>query len=69
MLPKPVSISHACLAQLFFLDHGGDRAIHAPAWKRGSRPVGDAGESPLRWLAIAAPVCVLGQVALGAAAA
>ncbi len=67
MLPKPVSISHACLAQLFFSTTVAIALFTSPAWKRGPRPVDD-GEPQLRWLAIAAPVCVLGQVALGAAA-
>src|SRR5437867_483221 len=67
MLPKPVSISHACLAQLFFSTTVAIALFTSPAWKRSARPVDD-GEPQLRWLAIAAPVCVLGQVALGAAA-
>ena len=68
MLPKPVSISHACLAQLFFSTTVAIALFTSPAWKRGARPVDDTAEPQLRWLAILAPVCVLGQVALGAAA-
>src|SRR5258706_6501145 len=68
MLPKPVSISHACLAQLFFSTTLAIALFTSPAWKRGARPVDEAAEPQLRWLAIAAPVSVLGQVALGAAA-
>ena len=68
MLPKAVSISHACLAQLFFSTTVAIALFTSPAWKRGPQPVDDTGESPLRWLAVAVPVCVLCQVALGAAA-
>src|SRR4029077_13399901 len=68
MLPKTVSISHACLAQLFFSTTVAIALFTSPAWKRGARQVDDAGQPQIRWLAIAAPVCILGQVALGAAA-
>jgi cytochrome c oxidase assembly protein subunit 15 len=68
MLPKPVSISHACLAQLFFSTTVAIAVFTSQSWKRGPFPVEDSGEPHLRWLALAAPACILAQVALGAAA-
>lgn len=68
MLPKPVSIGHACLAQLFFSTTVAIAMFTSEEWSRGPNMVDDAGAPPLYWLALAAPVCVFLQVALGAAA-
>ncbi len=68
MLPKAVSISHACLAQLFFSTTVSIALFTSPSWKQDARTVEDGGEPHLRWLAILAPVSLLMQVALGAAA-
>jgi cytochrome c oxidase assembly protein subunit 15 len=68
MLPKPVSISHACLAQLFFSTTVLIALFTSAEWARSRPPRQDAGSPGLHTLAIAAPVCVLGQLALGAAA-
>lgn len=65
MLPKPVSISHACLAQLFFSTTCAIALFTSPGWKRGGRIVDDPG---LHTLAIAAPTAVFIQLALGAGA-
>lgn len=65
LLPKPVSISHACLAQLFFCTTVAIALFTSAAWKRGSLLVDDP---PLRWLAVATPAAVFMQLALGASA-
>lgn len=67
MLPKPVSITHACLAELFFSTTVAIAVFTSKSWIRGPKLVEDRTQA-LRRLAIATPVCVLGQVALGAAA-
>ena len=67
MLPKPVSISHACLAQLFFSTTVAIAMFTSPAWKRGPQLVADSGTPSLRTLGLAAPIVVLAQLALGAA--
>lgn len=66
MLPKPVSISHACLAQLFFSTTVAIALFHSEGFRRGPALVND-GNPSLRTLAVLAPVLMLGQVALGAA--
>jgi len=67
MLPKPVSISHACLAQLFFAALVAIAVTTSPAWSRGPELVSDYGWPSNRSLAILTPVLVLLQIALGAA--
>ena len=66
MLPKPVSISHACLAQLFFSTTVAIAIFTSPSWKRGPTIVEDSGWPSMRTLALSAPVLVLIQLALGA---
>src|SRR5438105_395192 len=68
LLPKPVSIGHACLAQLFFSTTVAIALFTSENWSRGPRIVDDAGAPPLHWLALAVPVCVFLQLALGASA-
>ncbi len=67
-LPKPVSIGHACLAQLFFSGTMVIARFTSPASKQAGEVVEDAGRPYTRSLALAAPLVVLGQLALGAAA-
>lgn len=67
LLPKGVSIAHACLAELFFSTTVLIAIFTSPAWRRGPVPVLDSGTPSVRSLAVLTPVCVLGQVALGAA--
>ncbi|MEZ5355908.1 MAG: COX15/CtaA family protein [Bryobacteraceae bacterium] len=67
MLPKPVSISHACLAELFFSLICAIALFTSPSWRNGAQPVDPAG-----WFArgnriLVLPGAVLLQVALGAA--
>src|SRR5437899_11612255 len=68
MLPKPVSIGHACLAQLFFSTTVLIALFTSESWSRGAEMVDDAGAPPLHWLALGAAGCVFAQLALGASA-
>jgi cytochrome c oxidase assembly protein subunit 15 len=67
MLPPAVSISHACLAQLFFSTTVAIALFTSKSWLQGPDMVEDHGWPSLRSLAIATPVMVLAQIALGAA--
>jgi cytochrome c oxidase assembly protein subunit 15 len=66
-LPKPVSIAHACLAQLFFSTTVAIAVFTSPSWRSGPRPVADSGSPSVRSLAAALPMLLLAQLALGAA--
>ncbi|HZT33836.1 MAG TPA: COX15/CtaA family protein [Bryobacteraceae bacterium] len=68
LLPKPVSIAHACLAELFFSTTAAIALFTSAGWRKGPLPVDDAGTPGLRLLAVAAAAVTLAQVALGAAA-
>src|SRR5258708_30229616 len=68
MLPKPVSISHACLAQLFFTTTVLIALFTSAGWRRELPLVDDSGSPSLHALAAAVPLCVLAQFAPGAAA-
>jgi heme a synthase len=65
--PPPVSVAHACLAQLFFSTTVAIALFTSRGWQEGASLVEDYGRPRLRTLAIVAPLLVLGQVALGAA--
>lgn len=67
LLPKPVSITHACLAQLFFTLTVAIAVFTSPSWKRGPELVEDHGSPSLRTMAILTASSVLIQIALGAA--
>jgi heme a synthase len=67
MLPPAVSISHACLAQLFFSTTVAIALFTSESWMRGAEVVEDHGWPSLRSLAVVTPVMVLAQIALGAA--
>lgn len=67
LLPPPVSISHACLAQLFFSTTVALTLFTSRRWLNGPVVVEDHGWPSLRSLAIAVPALVLMQVGLGAA--
>jgi cytochrome c oxidase assembly protein subunit 15 len=68
MLPRPVSISHACLAQLFFSTMVLIALFTSRQWLEDRPMVDDSGSPSLHTLACVVPLCVLAQVALGAAA-
>lgn len=67
LLPKPVSIAHACLAELFFCATVSIALFTSEAWRRGPVLVPDTGKPSLFGLASSTAVAVLIQVALGAA--
>jgi cytochrome c oxidase assembly protein subunit 15 len=68
LLPWWISSSHACLAQLFFSTTVAMAIFTSDWWLQGSSPVDEDSRYPIRGLSLAAPLCVLGQLALGAAA-
>ncbi len=68
LLPKAISVGHACLAELFFSTTVAIAVFTSPGWKLGPVIAQDAGWPSLRSLALAVPIVVLSQVALGAAA-
>lgn len=68
LLPWWISTAHACLAQLFFSTTVAIVLFTSPWWLRGPSPVDEDRKFPIRNLSLAAPICVLCQLALGAAA-
>ncbi len=66
LLPKPVSISHACLAQLFFSTTVAIALFTSPGWRQGPRWVEAAGWPARSWGALLVPGAVFLQLALGA---
>jgi cytochrome c oxidase assembly protein subunit 15 len=66
-LPKPVSIAHACLAEVFFSTTVAIALFTSSSWAEKPHLVADSGRPATRTLALAVPVILLGQVALGAA--
>jgi heme A synthase len=64
--PPPISIAHACLAQLFFSITVAIAVFTSRNWQQGPDPVEDYGWPSLRSLAIITPVLVLLQIGLGA---
>jgi len=67
LLPKAVSISHACLAQLFFSTTIAIVLFTSPHWKRGAEVVDSLGWPATAAGSLLAPLAVLTQLALGAA--
>lgn len=67
LLPKAISISHACLAQLFFSTTVAISIFTSPSWLRAHDSADDSGWPSMRSMAVVAPLVVLAQVALGAA--
>src|SRR5260370_39551391 len=66
MLPKPVSIGHACLAQLFFSTTVAIALFTSESWARGPQFVDDAGAPPLHLLALSSSFCFFLHMALSA---
>ena len=64
--PAPISIAHACLAQLFFSVTVAIAVFTSRNWQQGPEPVDDYGRPSLRSLAILTPVLVWAQIGLGA---
>jgi cytochrome c oxidase assembly protein subunit 15 len=68
LLPWYISASHATLAQLFFSTTVAMALFTSGRWFAGPSVIPEDAENPLRGLSLAAPLCVLGQLFLGAAA-
>lgn len=68
LLPWWISTAHACLAQLFFSTTVAMALFTSAWWLQGPAYVEENQKYPIRDLSLAAPVCVLAQLALGAAA-
>ena len=68
LLPWWISTAHACLAQLFFATTVAIALFTSSWWLRGPAVVEELPKYPIRDLSLAAPLCVLAQLALGAAA-
>jgi len=68
LLPWWISTSHACLAQLFFSMTVAMALFTSNWWLRGPRQIDEDDRYPIRFLSLLAPVFVLTQLALGAAA-
>ncbi len=66
LLPKPISISHAGLAQLFFALVVGLGVFTSAGWRDGYGRVEPLGDPVLGRLAVAVPTLVYGQILLGA---
>src|SRR5579863_6765768 len=67
LLPWWISTSHACLAQLFFATTVAIAMFTSSWWLRGPVYTEESPKVPIRDLSLAAPICVLAQLALGAA--
>src|SRR5579883_3337217 len=67
LLPPAVSVSHACLAQLFFSTTVAIAVFTSKSWTEGPDMVQDYGTPSLRALSVVLPTLLLAQVALGAA--
>jgi heme a synthase len=68
LLPWWISTSHACLAQLFFSTTVAMAVFTSVWWQRGPVPAEEDPKFPIRDWSLLVPVCVLAQLALGAAA-
>ena len=66
LTPPPVSILHTMLAQLFFSMTVAMIVFTSKSFEAGPEIVHDQGWPSLRTMAIATPLFVLGQIALGA---
>jgi cytochrome c oxidase assembly protein subunit 15 len=68
LLPWWISTAHACLAQLFFSTTVAMALFTSEWWLRAPLPIEEDSKYPIRDVSLAAPICVLAQLALGAAA-
>ena len=65
-LPAPISISHAGLAQVFFVLVVSLTLFTSPGWRAGHVVYGAPGDDVLARLALATPAVIYGQILLGA---
>jgi cytochrome c oxidase assembly protein subunit 15 len=68
LLPWWISTSHACLAQLFFSTTVAIALFTSDWWQQNPSFTEENHKFPVRSLSLAAPILVLSQLALGAAA-
>lgn len=68
LLPWWISSSHATLAQLFFSTTVAMALFTSRRWLAGPTIVPEDAENPIRGLSLAAPICVVIQLFLGAMA-
>lgn len=66
LLPAPVSIAHACLAQLFFCAMVSIALVTSPGWKQAVPRVEDTGTPRLSVLCLLTSAIVFLQLVLGA---
>ncbi len=67
LLPWWISSSHATLAQLFFSTTVSMALFTSRLWIAGPMTIREDAANPLRGLSLAAPLCLIGQLFLGAA--
>lgn len=67
LLPRPVSIAHASLAQVFFCLTVSLAVFTGRAWRRQEGKREDTGKPPLFQLSVATTLAVFAQLILGAA--
>jgi cytochrome c oxidase assembly protein subunit 15 len=68
LLPWWISSSHATLAELFFSTTVAMALFTSRRWLAGPSTVPEDAQNPIRGLSLAAPICVLCQLFLGAMA-
>ncbi|MCU1328095.1 MAG: cytochrome oxidase assembly, partial [Bryobacterales bacterium] len=68
LLPWWISTSHATLAQLFFSTTVAIAIFTSVWWVAGTKPISELPTKPILGLSLAAPLLVVCQLALGAAA-
>lgn len=66
LLPPPVSVAHACLAQLFFCTAVSLALVTSPSWRQEAPVLADAGSPRLPSLALLSSGSVFLQLLLGA---
>jgi cytochrome c oxidase assembly protein subunit 15 len=66
LLPLPVSVGHACLAQMFFCMVVSLALLTSPGWKTPPSRVEDSGSPRLQILCLAVPAAIFIQLVLGA---
>ena len=66
-LPPPISVAHACLAQLFFCTIVSLAVFTQAAWRWDETKIEDPSHPPLRRVAVGTTVAIFIQLMLGAA--
>jgi len=66
-LPPPISVAHACLAQLFFCTIVSLAVFTQAGWRWDETKIEDPSHPPLRRVAVATTVAIFIQLMLGAA--